>query len=260
MSARTAATFKPGISHYKQFCVTHAVPLLSPSEEDVICFATLLSHSKSLSTIRVYLSAVRHFLLCENKPITSLHSARLAAVLRGIERRQPSATVKRREIKLEELGKIQQYLVHSNYSDQDRAMLWACILTAFHGLLRASEFLAPGPQATDKNRTLLWEAVVITDTSVTLQLKVTKTAQQGDGGVVEMYATGDNRCPVAAMTGLQTRPDKQLADTGVCFRKWKLLDKGRAHENTSPGNELNPGKLTLVAHWWSHPHGRKRSR
>eukprot|EP00117_Sycon_ciliatum_P041653 scpid92860/ scgid30429/ len=43
-------------------------------------------------------------------------------------------------------------------------------------------------------------AVSIAPDSVTLRLKVTKTRQSGDGGTVTVSSTGDETCPVLAMS------------------------------------------------------------
>ena len=70
------------------FCEIHSFPPFFPTAEHITSFASELFVTKrlSLSTIRVYLAAVRSHLLCNGAPIASLKSARLIAVLHGIER------------------------------------------------------------------------------------------------------------------------------------------------------------------------------
>ena len=94
----SARTFEPGIAAYREFCHTHDVISASPSAEDIILFATYLGHSRSVSTVKVYLAAVRHHLMSQAASIDCLHSTRLAAVLRGMERSQRPAMSSRRGI------------------------------------------------------------------------------------------------------------------------------------------------------------------
>ena len=195
----SARTFQPGITAYKAFCELHAVDSLHPSAEDMVLFATDLSESKSMATINVYLAAVRHFLLCQGKPTQQLRSARLTAVLRGIERSSVHPKQVRRAMTLEDMVQLRRYLARSNFSDLDRLMLWASVTTAFHGLLRSSEYLAPETAAIDPKSTLLWQYVEVNPGGITLQLRRTKTCQNGDGGMVVLRPASDEMCPVRAM-------------------------------------------------------------
>ena len=82
-------------------------------------------------------------------------------------------------------------------------MLWAAVCTAFYGLLRSCEFLAPTSDTTEIGRILLWSSVKTTSNTVVIQLHRTKTAQPGDGGTAELLPTGDSACPVVAMRTFQ---------------------------------------------------------
>ena len=175
---------------------------LSPTTENMVSFTTSLFvvRSLSLSLIRVYLAAVRYHLLCNGAAVDVLKSARLTAVLHGIERRQPPSALARRELSVDDLIHFRRYLQRSNYAYVDQTMLWASVTLAFYGLLRASEYLAPSIHTFDSQRALVWTAVSIAPDSVTLRLKVTKTRQSGDGGTVTVSSTGDETCPVLAMS------------------------------------------------------------
>jgi len=194
----SARTFQPGIAVYLSFCHNNCINPLSPSAEDIVLFATDLSHSRCLSTIRVYLAAVRFHLLSHAASIAELHSPRLTAVLRGLERTQGPARLARREITMPDLEVVKAYLERSNYSNHDQAMLWSSITTAFYGLLRASEFLASDALTVEPDRTLTWSSITATPSVVFIQLKRTKTAQDGHGGTVELRPTSNFLCPVQA--------------------------------------------------------------
>ena len=200
----SARTFEPGIAAYREFCHTHDVISASPSAEDIILFATYLGHSRSVSTVKVYLAAVRHHLMSQAASIDCLHSTRLAAVLRGMERSQRPAMSSRRGITTADLQILHQYLTRSNYSAEDKAMLWACITTAFYGLLRASECLAPDAVHVEADRTLVWRSLTVDATQATIRLGRTKTSQDGHGGIVQLLATVDMVCPLIALHRLRS--------------------------------------------------------
>ena len=86
VSERSARTFSTGIDAFNDYCVKHIVNPLAPSKEDIVLFATELSRTRCVATVRVYLSAVRYYLLCKRVPVTCMQSVRLSAVLKGLER------------------------------------------------------------------------------------------------------------------------------------------------------------------------------
>lgn len=103
------------------------------------------------------------------------------------------------DVNMADLASYRDYLSRSNFSNIDQAMLWAAVLVAFFGLLRASEFLAPSADTVDPNRTLTWSAMTFGPKKVIILLKRTKTAQDGHGGVVELQQSTGNICPVMAL-------------------------------------------------------------
>ena len=154
--------------------------------------------------MKVYLTAVRHHLMSHAAPTDCMHSTRLAAVLRGIGRNERPVESPRRGTTMADLQVLHQYVTRSNYSAQDRAMLWACVMTSFYGLLRASEFLAPDAVHVEADQTIVWRSMSIEATQATIRLKQTKTSQDGHGGTVLLLPTGDALCPLAALQRLRS--------------------------------------------------------
>ena len=70
-------------------------------------------------------------------------------------------------------------------------MLWASITTAFYGLVRASEFLAPDAVRVEVDRTLVWRSMTFHAAQATIRLRRTKISLDGHGGKVQLLATGD---------------------------------------------------------------------
>ena len=105
-------------------------------------------------------------------------------------------------------------------------MMWAAVTVSFYGLLRASEFLAPAAQRVDSNRTLLWRAITLQPSSVSLQLGRIKTQQLGSGGIVQLLSTSDGHCPVVAMHRFAQASAQLGTDAPVFkFHSGKLLTR-----------------------------------
>ena len=105
----------------------------------------------------------------------------------------------RRGITMADVQVLRQYLTRSNYSAQNKAMLWASISTAVYGLLRASELLALDAVRIEVDGTLVWRSMTFHATQATIRLRRTKTSQDGHGGIDQLLATGDAMCPLAAL-------------------------------------------------------------
>ena len=111
VSERSARMFFTGIDAFNDYCITHIMNPLAPSNEDIMLFATELSCTRCVATVRVYLSAVRYHLLCKRVPVTCMQSVRLSAVLKGLERRQGPATTTRRGLTGQDLADLQDFLL-----------------------------------------------------------------------------------------------------------------------------------------------------
>ena len=174
VAASPVRTLHLCITTYQQFYSRYGIPLLSPTLQHIGVFFAALMGSRSLSTIRVYLSAIRYFLLCSGASVSCLRSERLTAMLRGVERMSGGRTSTRTE-SADLDTTLHNCIVTSKFSAVDCAMLWVAALVGSHGLHRSSEFLAPSSSTTEDGQTLAWSAVRILATTVTIQLKRTKT-------------------------------------------------------------------------------------
>ena len=177
-----------------------------PDQNDVMLFAAAISHSVSASTLRVYLAAVKYHLLRMGGPVGVTSSSRITALLKGLEReraslpRHPSARPQRQAITVHQLKALRQFLDLSLYSPADRLMLWAALTTAFHGLLRVSEFTSLSPHGLGGFKTLRREHLQLAQQEASLQLQRTKTPQLTAGGEVALHRYADPAlCPVRAL-------------------------------------------------------------
>ena len=200
VATSTARTFSPGIKEYISFCHRYDIIAHTPTPADLEMFVAHLSVGRMATTVRVYLSAVRHYLLCNNGPVELLRSARLAAMVKGLDRTsKPPRSTLRKAVTLQDLAIISKFLSASNYGNHDRAMLWAAITVGFYGLLRAGEYTSASATATPAPSTLTCSQVEAAGSSYKLFLGRTKTSQDGNGGTVFLSPSGGPICAVSAL-------------------------------------------------------------
>ena len=134
---------------YLTFCqsITH-IPMLT-SELTLLLFVAHLAQSHlSYSTIKVYLSAIRHLHLTAGllDTFSAQSTPRLAQVLQGIKRYQAFTTSPtiRLPITIQIMHNIKTTLAQSPMEYQN-IMMWAACCVAFFGCLRihCGEFTVP---------------------------------------------------------------------------------------------------------------------
>ncbi len=98
---------------------------------------------------------------------------------------------------------------NSRAADPDTIMLWAAVTTCFFGFFRAGEITVPSAAALNPAVHLAWGDVAINNpwnpTLVVIHLEQSKCDQFGDGVDVCDGCTGDELCPVVAVTSYIAR-------------------------------------------------------
>ena len=205
----TCMTYQSGIKAYVKLAATLGFNLVRPANEDVIRFVTVQSRFVSAATWKVYLAAVRYYLLSKGAPTEGLRSPRLTTVMKGIERRQfeaqqlsaPASSSKpRRAVNTNDLLTLKERLEASATTTEDKAVIWAAIMVACNGLLRVSEYASPSTSGTQRVSTLKIGQVINSKATVTVKLGPMKTAQFGGGGTVTLHPNSNRGlCPVSAI-------------------------------------------------------------
>ena len=170
-------------SRYLTFCNQFLIPPLPVQDVHLCRFASFLANEEvSHSTIKCYLSALRHLQIANNllDPVIS-SMPKLEKVIRGIKSQQSlkrSSGDKRLPITPDLLQKIRRYL-EQHAANPDGIMLWAAMCTCFFGFMRAREMTLPSESAFDPNTHLCFKDVsvdCIEDPKIVkLNLKASKT-------------------------------------------------------------------------------------
>ena len=146
LAGSTTSTYKVGIQRYLTFCKALDLAPVPSTKRQVALFATHLSTSLCLPTIRVYLAAVSflHHVGGHRSPVSG--NSILKLVLRGTRRKQTQSQYRtpRLPITLQILADLLEQLgcdltIPSRY----RLMLKAAMSLAFFCFLRVGELTVP---------------------------------------------------------------------------------------------------------------------
>ena len=130
---------------FNNFCQRLGISPMPASETTLSRFAAFSARAVGAQTIRVYLSAVRHFHIQEGYVDPLQTTPRLQLVLRGIRRSQKTSHKRplRRPITLPVLRSLKMSLhLWPQLCRRDKLMYWAAFTTAFFSFMRVSEFTA----------------------------------------------------------------------------------------------------------------------
>ncbi len=195
------------------------------SEHVLCCFvASLGREDLAPSTIKTYLAAVRHAQIMRGfpEPRESSSLPRLRLLLAGVKRvraEQGQGTGRRRRPITPKILQQIRGVWNSRAADPDTTMLWAAVTTCFFGFFRAGEITVPSAAAFNPAVHLAWGDVAINNprnpTLVVIHLKRSKCDQFGDGVDVCVGRTGDELCPVVAITSYIVR---RGGEPGAFFR------------------------------------------
>ena len=170
------------------------------TEKILVLFAAHLSRSVGYSTVRAYLSAVRHLHLSKGLPDPSSKTLQLELVLKGIKRKKPSKPDKRLPITPIILNDILK-VIQKDPTDYTNFMMWAACCLGYCAFLRCGEFTVNGPF--DPQKHLEVGDVAVDDyqepTMLSIFLKQSKTDQDRAGVKLIVGRTHQDFCPVAVV-------------------------------------------------------------
>ena len=257
-------SYASGKKRYLSFCTQFCFNPL-PVCEDGLCrfVAFLASIPVSYTSIRSYLSAVRHLQISSGLPDpAATPSARLDYVLKGV-RRQGRGTPRptRMPITPQVLRRILQVWSQDPPSF-DRKMLWAAFCLGFFAFMRAGEFTCPSREAYTPNMLTASDVHVdshLRPTRLAIHIRESKTDQFGIGAMLHLGATGNDLCPVTALLGyLAARPSAPgplfVFEDGASLSRERLvqalrlaLDSAGIDSTRFSGHSFRIGAATAAA-------------
>lgn len=170
----------------------------------LLLYVAHLSLKVCHTTVRSYLSAIRHMHLAKGLPDPLKYAPRLDLALKGLRRRKPRAGDTRLPITPWVLSIIGQSLVQ-HYSSYDQAMLWAACCLGFFAFLRSGELTMPEGVQFDPTRHLTPQDLAIDNrtnpTAIQIHLKSSKTDTARKGVDLIIGRTYNSLCPVVALLG-----------------------------------------------------------
>ena len=226
-------------------------------------FATYLAKTIKHSSIKNYLSAVRHFHIRNGFNVDFTKMPRLHLLLRGIKRSQGDHQRVRLPISIHHLRLFHALLAIPSTSNHDSIMFWAAMTLAFFGFLRLGELTCNSkfnPEIhlcpSDVSFSSSQEA-----TSMHIRLKQSKTDPFRSGHTITIGATNSAVCPVFAMKQyllirtampkhgplfllLSTKP---LTKQDLISETRRLLDSAGFNSSLFAGHSYRIGAATTAA-------------
>ena len=159
-------------------------------------------------TIKGYLSAVRHLQISRGLPDPFQQAQpKLEYTLKGIKSTQAKDPNRQSRSRLPMTPKIlwhMRQILNRAPTDRNNIMIWAACCMCFYGFLRSREITLPSRTSYDPGAHLSQGDVAIDDpgktTMVQIKIKASKTDPFRHGVMVYVGKTGNELCPVAAIT------------------------------------------------------------
>ena len=202
LAVNTRRTYGTGVRQYLRFCQEIGVSPFPLNERTLQYFVVSLARRVGYQSIRVYLCGVQQESLVHGGSTLLKHMHGLHYLVRGVKRAQGRAHCRLPRTPVS--GPMLRVIlrgIRSCYSECDGAMLSAAVTMAFFGMMRASEYTAPGVRFWVRGQTLCLSDVFLDwDRRVVfVRLAVSKTDPFRSGVTVRVCATGTDLCPFGAL-------------------------------------------------------------
>ena len=156
----------------------------------------------SYKNISQHIAGIKYYTHVAGHDLDVTSYPRLYRLLRGIRRSQGNRYNKPPRIPITPplLSSLGRNLWNSSTHFQDKMMLWAAMLTAFHGFLRVSEYTSSHVKSYDPNSTLCYNDVkILSDSTIQIHIKASKTDPFRLGVNIQLHRNNTTLCPVQAL-------------------------------------------------------------
>ena len=200
-------TYSSAQHRYINFCSSFSLTPLPLCEHQICQFASYLANQGlSHSTIKSYISAIRHLQISHGLPDPGIPDMpKLEGVMKGIkatQARSNTTSPKRLPITTDILGQIYS-IWEAEGPLQDHKMLWAAVTLSFFGFLRSGEVTVPSDTGFDASVHFTFEDIAVDNalnpSFLKIRLKASKTDPFRRGVDIVVGRTGNKLCPVTAM-------------------------------------------------------------
>lgn len=140
LAQNTRKTYNSGVQQFYAFCLQMRISPKLPVNEDTLIYVSVsMARYVQHSTIKNYLSAVKHYHSSYGYNLNLSDFFRFQLVLRVIKHSQGVHSKIRRPITLQLLN-VFYHLFNIKYTvNKDSLMIWAAMTLAFFGFLRIGE-------------------------------------------------------------------------------------------------------------------------
>ena len=221
---------------FYSFCSQTGLTSTFPINEDILINSSVsMARSVQHSTIKNYLSAIKHYHSSHGYQLNLSAFLRLQLILRGIKRSQGDNSKTRRPITLHILNLFYHLLNVKYTSNKDSLMVWAAMTLAFFGFLRIGELTCDSQF--NPERYLSFSDLVFMPKSspryMPVQLKVSKTDPFRKGQTIVIGKANSHLCPLSAMLAyLESRTPFPTTGPLFTFQSGSFLTRGRLTNET----------------------------
>ena len=216
---------------FYSFCSQTGLAPIFPINEDILInFSVCMARSVQHSTIKNYLSAIKHYHSSHGYELNLSAFLRLQLILRGIRRSQGVNSKTRRPITLHILNLFYHLLNVKYTTSKDSLMVWAAMTLAFFGFLRIGELTCDSHFNPERHLTFS-DLVFMPKSSpkyMLVRLKVSKTDPFRKGQTIVIGRANSHLCPLSAMLAyLESHTPFPTTGPLFTFQSGSFLTRGR---------------------------------
>lgn len=268
LAESTNRVYATGKRAYLTFCNRFGLTPVPASQQTLILFVAELAQSVSPSTVRTYLSGVRHLHIVQGHTSPLSDTPKLDLVLAGIKRLHRTPKPIRLPITPLILQKILEGIELLEEPPYTKAMLHAACRVGFFGFMRSGEITVVSATAYDPDKHLSVRDVSVNDHSnpqlICVFLRHSKTDQFHRGSSVYLARIDSPLCPVTSLLQFlvirgQTPGPLFSLPNGTPLTKQKFISLVRAalrHSGIDPspykGHSFRIGAATTAAAYGIH--------
>ena len=236
LAQNSKKTYSSGMRQFYSFCSQKGLTPTFPIPEDIfIDFSVHMGRSVQHSTIKNYLSAIKHYHSSHGYALDLSAFLRLQLILRGIKRSQGVNSKIRRPITLHILNLFYHLLNVKFTTNKDSIMVWAAMTLAFFGFLRIGELTCDSNFNPECHLTIS-DLVFMPKSSpiyMLVRLKVSKTDPFRKGQTVVIGRANSKLCPISAMLAyIESRTPLPNSGPLFTFQSGSFLTRGKFTSET----------------------------